>query len=132
MHDYDTPATVGGSSLLVIFGVLCLTVFALLGLSIVQAEGRLSNASFDAVKAYYEADANAEKILAQLRQGNILPEVQRDGDIYIYECKVSEVQTLEVEVKVIKDEYQILRWQVVSTATWEENNDLNLWNGNME
>ena len=31
---------VGGSSLLVIFAVLCLTVFALLGLSAVQAGGR--------------------------------------------------------------------------------------------
>ena len=32
----------GGSSLLVIFAVLCLTVFALLSLSTVQAEKRLA------------------------------------------------------------------------------------------
>ena len=47
---------VGGSSLLVIFAVLCLTVFALLGLSTVQAGGRLSEASAEAVSAYYAGD----------------------------------------------------------------------------
>ena len=43
-HSISTP-TVGGSSLLVIFAVLCLTVFALLSLSTVQAEKRMADAS---------------------------------------------------------------------------------------
>ena len=47
---FAAPA-VGGSSLLVIFAVLCLTVFALLGLSTVRADGRLSDASAKAVSA---------------------------------------------------------------------------------
>lgn len=34
-----SPPAVGGSSLLVIFAVLCLTVFAMLSLSTVQANG---------------------------------------------------------------------------------------------
>ena len=49
-HRFSFPA-VGGSSLLVIFAVLCLTVFALLGLSTVQAGQRLSNASAEAVES---------------------------------------------------------------------------------
>ena len=44
-----SPPAVGGSSLLVIFAVLCLTVFAMLALSTVQANGRLSDASAEAV-----------------------------------------------------------------------------------
>ena len=40
-----TLPAIGGSSLLVIFAVLCLTVFALLSLSTVQADNRLSDAS---------------------------------------------------------------------------------------
>ena len=43
-QSFPIPA-VGGSSLLVIFAVLCLTVFALLGLSTVQADIRLADAS---------------------------------------------------------------------------------------
>ena len=46
---------VGGSSLLVIFAVLCMTVFALLSLSTVLADGRLNQASVEAVSAYYTA-----------------------------------------------------------------------------
>ena len=61
------PAAVGGSSLLVIFAVLCLVIFALLSLSTVRADGRLSQASADAVKAYYKADCRAEEIVARLR-----------------------------------------------------------------
>ena len=44
-----TIPIVGGSSLLVIFAVLCLTVFALLGLSTVQAGERLSQKAARAV-----------------------------------------------------------------------------------
>ena len=54
------PAAVGGSSLLVIFAVLCLTVFALLTLSTAAADSRLSQDAADAVEAYYQADSQAE------------------------------------------------------------------------
>ena len=47
---FSLPA-VGGSSLLVIFAVLCLTVFALLCLAQMQAGQRLSKASAEAVAA---------------------------------------------------------------------------------
>ena len=58
------PPIVGGSSLLVIFAVLCLTVFALLGFSTVQADMRLSDESAEAVSEYYEAELQAETIFA--------------------------------------------------------------------
>ena len=59
-----SPPVIGGSSLLVIFSVLCLTVFALLSLSTVLADQRLEDASVKAVAAYYEADCAAEEIFA--------------------------------------------------------------------
>ena len=64
-----SPAAVGGSSLLVIFAVLCLTVFALLSLSSVQAERRLADAATQSVVDYYQADLRAEEIFARLRDG---------------------------------------------------------------
>ena len=57
MNKYEAPAAVGGSSLLVIFAVLCLVVFALLGCATVQADGRLSDVSAQSVSNYYRADA---------------------------------------------------------------------------
>ena len=47
-----TPPVIGASSLLVIFAVLCLTIFALLSISTVQANGRLRDHAAKAVTDY--------------------------------------------------------------------------------
>ena len=125
-----SPPAVGGSSLLVIFAVLCLTVFALLGLSGVQAGGRLSDASAQAVSAYYDADCRAEEILAALRQGVVMEGVRREEDgIYAYTCPISDTQALEVRVRLDGEDWSVLRWQAVSTAQWEADESLDLWDG---
>ena len=62
---------VGGSSLLVIFTVLCLTIFALLGLETVRADCRLTDAAAQSVASYYSADAQAESIVSVLRTGQV-------------------------------------------------------------
>lgn len=125
-----SPPAVGGSSLLVIFAVLCLTVFALLGLSGVQAGGRLSDASAQAVSAYYDADCRAEEILAALRQGVVMEGVRWEADgIYAYTCPISDTQALEVRVRLDGEDWSVLRWQAVSTAQWEADESLDLWDG---
>lgn len=118
---------IGGSSLLVIFAVLCLTVFALLGLSTVQADKRLADISAQAVTDYYAADSAAEEILAQLRAGKTVPGVTKNGDIYSYSCTISPGQSLEVEVR--DGDFEVLRWQAVSTVNWKADESLELWNG---
>ena len=136
MSKREAQPAVGGSALLVIFAVLCLTIFALLGLSTVQADKRLAEASAEAVKKYYEADTEAEMILASLRQGQVPIEgaskTEKNGDVYYYRCDVSEVQALEVEVKITEESYEILRWQLVSTTDWEADDSLDVWNGSLE
>lgn len=132
MSKREAPPAVGGSSLLVIFAVLCLTMFALLGLSTVQADKRLADASAGSVQKFYEADARAEEILAQLRMGNVPEGVTAEGDRYFYQCAVSDVQALAVEVSVSGESYQILRWQLVSTTDWEADDSLSLWDGSLE
>lgn len=125
-----TPApVVGGSSLLVIFSVLCLTVFALLCLAQVQAGGRLSKASAEAVAAYYRADAQAQEILAHLRSGRIPQGVSVNGMHCFYECPISQTQTLVVEVECRGEEYTVLRWQVESSVDWEADDTLLVWDG---
>ena len=58
-----TPPAVGISSLLVMFAVLCLTIFALLSVSTVSADVTLGERSRDAVTNYYQADCQAEAVL---------------------------------------------------------------------
>lgn len=105
---------VGGTSLLVMFAVLCLITFAVLSLSTVKAGDRLGEASAEAVMEYYSADYEAERILAQLRSG-ILPEgVVFEGDVYGYSCPVSETQRLQVSVQKVGEDWKVLRWMVVT------------------
>jgi hypothetical protein len=95
----------------------------------VQANGRLSDHAANAVMDYYEADAQAESILAKLRAGEEPKDVSREGNLYTYTCPVSDTQVLAVQVMVENDEYTILRWQVISDARWEADDNRPVWDG---
>ena len=121
---------IGGSSLFVIFAVLCLTVFALLSLSTVRADQSIQQASVRAVTDYYAADRAAEEILSQLRAGQCPQGVADRGEgHYTYTCPISDQQQLAVEVVVTGETYTVLRWQAVSTLDWQADEQLTVWNG---
>lgn len=123
----------GGSSLLIMFAVLCLTVFALLGLSTIQSDRRLSDTSAEAVDNYYKADRMAEEIYARLRRGE-MPEgvTVTDHGIYSYACPISDTLVLQVALRKEREEWTVLLWQEVSSADWEKDDSLNLWDGGSE
>lgn len=112
----DHVPAIGGSSLLVIFAVLCLCVFSLLSLSTVLAQKRLADASAQAAVDYYEADLQAETVFARLRAGEQVAGVRTEGDLYRYSCPVTDNQTLEVELEQTAGAWQVRRWQVVAQS----------------
>lgn len=120
------PAPVGGSSLLVIFAVLCLTLFALLGLTTVMADVRFADDSCEATVAYYKADSEAEQILARLRAGERLDDVEQDGDMFYYSCPIGETQLLKVAVEINESDYEIKEWKVAETAEWKPDEYIDL------
>ena len=135
-----SPPPVGGASLLVVFAVLCLTVFALLSLSTVRANGRLSETSARAVADYYAADCAAQEILARLRNGETPLEATSHPEDswhdplavrYTYEVPISDSQELQVEVLLDGEDYEILRWQAQYTGEWETVENLDLWDGGL-
>ena len=125
----STFSAVGISSLLVIFAVLCLAVFALLSVSTVQAQKRLAESSQNAIAGYYNADCEAEKILAALRSGECPEGVQKSDDVFTYTCRISDTQALAVSVKLSGAQYTILQWQAISTVEWEADDQLPVWGG---
>lgn len=131
MTDREKPTfpVIGISSLLVIFAVLCLTVFALLSVSTVRADQRLRDNAAAAAEGYYAADRMAEEILARLRSGERPAGVKDDGGVFRYACRISETQILAVEVAVDGTAYTVLRWQAVSTADWQADESLPVWTG---
>lgn len=108
---------VGGTSLMIVFAVLCLTVFALLTISTAEAEKRLSDVSACAVAAYYSADLEAEEIFSRLRGGEIPEGVTVDGNVYSYTCYISETQYIAVRLSLKDGKWTVISWQSVSTNT---------------
>ena len=125
------PPAVGGISLLVVFAVLCLTVFALLSLSTVRADSRLADSSAQAIEDYYAADCAAQEILARLRNGEVPEGVAWNSQgVYSYDCPISDTQSLSVEVQLDEDgSYTILRWQSGYSGEWIEAEGPELWDG---
>lgn len=128
-RSFRPPSTIGAASLLTVFAVLCLVIFALLALSTVAANERLSEASRASVEAYYEADCRAEEILAALRGGEMPEGVTLSGDTYSYICPISDTQALAVTVRGEREQFEILRWQAVSTVDWTGDDSLPVWDG---
>lgn len=63
---HNTGINVGGSSILVIFVLLCLTTFATLSMVSANADYKLAQKTAEASVLYYQADAEAEEILAEV------------------------------------------------------------------
>ena len=138
-----SPPAIGGSSLLVVFAVLALTVFALLSLSTVRADVRLGDTAAQAVKDYYAAEMKAQEVLAQLRDGGRgavseyavleMYAMYPDGceTTYSYTIPISENRSLEVTVAVSPDgtDYSVQRWESVYTGDWVFDDSLYVWDG---
>ncbi len=118
---------VGGSSLLVIFAVLSLTVFALLVLATVKADSRMSAESTNAIKDYYEADLEAEQILGELRAGKEVEGVTKQDGICAFSCKISDTQVLSVIAAIDGEKYEIYQWKAVSSKEWSPEEYIKVW-----
>lgn len=123
-----SPPAIGGSSLLVVFAVVCLTVLALLAVTTVQAEKRMAESAHRAVTAWYEADLEAERIFARLRNGERVSGVVEEAGLCRYSCPVSDYQQLEVELQKTAEGWTVLRWQAVAYPE-AVNEILPVWNG---
>ena len=121
-------SAIGGSSLLAIFAVLCLVIFALLSLNTALAEKRLSEASAQAAEEWYAADLKAQEIFARLRAGEAVPGVEQTGSEFTYEIPVSGHQTLLVSLKKNENCWEILSWQAVAHPE-DGNTTLPVWQG---
>lgn len=136
---------VGTISLIMIFSVLCLTIFAMLTLSTANAEKALADRSSAFVRGYYEADSAATKIRAQILESykNGLTPHHIDGveiefiespgdDTYVsYECVVNDVQNLLVALKLDDTGDTVLTWRITYSSDWAFDDSLTLLDPDM-
>jgi hypothetical protein len=132
---------VGSASIVLIFAVLCLTVFALISLSSVKNDKALTDSNVKLVKAYYEADTLAECILADIMSGGLQETVRGieittgfDMDIFAdtvsFDVPILNDKVLHVAAAFGFDGTEILIWSMRDLREWHENEDhLPVWDG---
>ena len=134
---------VGSASIVMIFAVLCLTVFSTLSFVTANHERKLAEISALAVQQYYAADWQCEEIYQQIVQclqtGGGIEQLeplgvqieQADGVQYLtYAADIDAEQQLQVCLAVWPDgSVQTKQWKVVATREWEYKDEIAVWDG---
>ena len=130
---------VGSASIVLIFAVLCLTIFALITFSVAERERVLVEREAELVIGFYRADAIAEIFLAELLNENVTPDTTYILDIVSARCgitnteltnfnvKVSDTMILAVSVIASDEWYDILSWRILNTREWVADTGLDVW-----
>ena len=124
----------GAVSIVLVFTVLCLTLFAVITFSQSTANKALADTAARMVVGYYEADTLAERMLAQLR---CAPTPDMPQTVFIsgvkvtlvkideataahFRIPVTEYKELVVEVAIKNsDEYEVLVWRMSDVGVWQ-------------
>jgi len=121
---------IGSASIMLIFSMLCMTIFTLISLSSAVVDEAMANAQERLVRQYYEADARAEQVLAEIIKAYpeipVIDEYNSDIDIIqdfetgivSYSVPLKDhaedeesVKELYVEVFIYdSNEYNVLKW----------------------
>lgn len=126
---------IGSTLIVLVFSVLCLSIFALLSLTAAMSDKSMADAAVRTAKGYYDADTLAECILAEILEADITPDTVRgvsittgkeSGTVSFF-CIISENKALHVEAAVFEEYYDILKWCVRDIEDWETDKRLNVW-----
>ena len=133
---------VGSASMVLVFAVLCLSVFSLITFVVAINSKALAETEARLVEGYYEADLLAERILSEILDaghipGNILGvdvgyywDWELDADIVQYACPLpGSEKWLYVKLAFYFDSYDVLSWRMWDTGDWTVDEGLNVWLG---
>jgi hypothetical protein len=142
----------GLSSIVMVFAVLCLTIFAVLSMVTAGSEKKLVEKSAAAVENYYAADSECEETLGEIYEAwkgcSSLEDVKtklagmdkmpedlymtiENGRLYIsYSQSVDENQSLQVGLAADTQDFQIKAWQLARTGEWNIDEHIHVWGDN--
>ena len=137
MKQQSTSMGVGTSSILLILVVVSLTMFASLALIQARSDAVLTQKTAVSTRAYYDADTQAQTILASLddalQHGGTLDNIEgvtkkADGS-YAFSVETSDGHALNVAVGVTGKRCEVFSYRYESTQDWTEQNTGTLWQG---
>lgn len=115
----------GSSSLLVVFLVLAIMIFAVLSFVSAKNDYHYSLKMANAKKDYYQACNRAEEMLKEL-SSSFEPKEETGG----FKIPIDDYRQLSVQYAILQGEknpsYKITEWKVEMRNTWEGKNTLNL------
>lgn len=125
----------GVVSLVMIFCVLCLSVFAVLTLATADRERRFSELNAERAAAYYAADAEAARIVSALSRGEQVDQeltyIEENGERCVeFSIPAGGEQSLDVLVRLTDRGCEVRRWAMVYSGDWAPNDALIVWDGN--
>ena len=132
---------VGSASIVLVFSVLCLTVFSLITFVVAGNDKALVDAEAELITGYYEADALAMLVFSDIISANEIPPDTRGikietisdtdlpGTAVSYMCPVSEQKALFVNIVFYAESYRIQSWKMIDTDEWVFDDSLNVWTG---
>lgn len=143
---------VGYVSVMLVFAVICLTIFAVLSFKAALSNDLFNERSGEFLKQYYAADTSAKEMLSRINDfafeakespffedefeemtgdiDGIETKRKPDGIFVSYSIKINERQVLAVELLFDSEgSYTINRWQS-QTVDWENSGShINVWDG---
>lgn len=136
---------IGSASIIMVFSVLCLTVFAVLSLITANSEYELAIKSTDVIKNYYSADTAATEKIAVIKgvadeesfaavqtkatELGVICESAGAGITLSFEEPVNDTQALSVKVTYADGELLVDEWKLVNTSEWDASDGFELWDG---
>lgn len=142
---------VGYVSVMIIFVVICLTIFAVFSFRAANSNDVFNERSGEYLREYYAADIEAKEILARLDEAafnarsanafdrdfrsaaeemNVNLSMMQGGFTADYTVDINDRQYISVSVNFFSDkEYEITRWQNVSRSSEYSDQHINVWQG---
>jgi hypothetical protein len=143
---------VGSASIVLVFAVLCLAIFAVISFASAISNRALIKVEENLVRSYYEADVLAEYVFAEILKSDAdsIPDNIRgveiisgwdwdlDAETVSFSCGISDKKELYVVIAVHETEMDILEWRMRDVGEWETDDDplnlfddfdFNIWSG---
>lgn len=146
---------IGISSLLLIFTVVCIVIFCTLSFSSAKADHALAEKALKAAKAYYEADAQGEKIKKEVNEAilSLSDRSQEDfkrkmkvkfgekyngnDNVLIFVINTAYDQSLNIKLRPVnvaeitsgKQNFKVEEWRIVNNESYEIDTNMPLWTG---
>lgn len=114
---------IGSASIIMVFTVLCLTVFSVLAFVSAASEYKTAQRFAESTRSYYEADANAMQIRNSI--AGELTDSAAPTDVS-YCVQISDDRRISVELAYDGSVWHTVKWQEENVSDWKPDAEMEI------